>query len=282
MINLGVSGQNDQLGSARKGGRLLVGIIALLAIPIGALAVKRGLAKEDDDSTARVTPEQREAERRSIIEDELQAANRATTAKQHANTLAFIFKKAVAMGAPKLQQAGSAEKAVEHLRFGFSAGGKFSYELFVIPEISDGEARAAEAYLRWDDNADPKLVFHDSERAAPIVAMPEPKPSLADLLGKLVGSPSKVDLSNLAIARAEAINIAIACFVQSEGLSEAKRKWTAAGNAQSRYFLIASYLAFAPAKLADYMPEGHSIKMLESLQPARKVEYFVDDVPTEY
>jgi prepilin-type N-terminal cleavage/methylation domain-containing protein len=62
---------------------------------------------------------------------------------------------------------------------------------------------------------------------------------------------------NLARARAEALNVAAAAYFQAVGTQTAGAAWAAAGD-EGRYTLISPYLAFAPASLAAFMPNGYS------------------------
>lgn len=63
----------------------------------------------------------------------------------------------------------------------------------------------------------------------------------------------------LARARADGLNVAVAAYFQAVGPEAALTAWTAAANAEARYTLIAPYLAFAPATLAAYMPNGYNV-----------------------
>jgi prepilin-type N-terminal cleavage/methylation domain-containing protein len=76
---------------------------------------------------------------------------------------------------------------------------------------------------------------------------------------------------NLAIARAESINMAMATFIQARGRTQASTEWAAAGSAQLKYERVAPYLSFSEANLTDYMPNGYSITFL-SIDPLRKVQ----------
>ncbi len=58
---------------------------------------------------------------------------------------------------------------------------------------------------------------------------------------------------NLAITRAEALNMAMAAFVQSRGRDNAREAWQRAGSQQSRYQLLSPFLAFAPVSCEQYM-----------------------------
>lgn len=59
---------------------------------------------------------------------------------------------------------------------------------------------------------------------------------------------------SLAIARAEALNLAIAAYVQAKGTDAT---WT--NSSSSAYSLVRGYLAYAPTSITNYMPSGYSI-----------------------
>jgi prepilin-type N-terminal cleavage/methylation domain-containing protein len=63
---------------------------------------------------------------------------------------------------------------------------------------------------------------------------------------------------NLAISRAEALNLAQATFIQVKGRSQAEVTWRAAGNDIARYALLRDYLAYAEASLSLYLPAGYT------------------------
>ena len=66
---------------------------------------------------------------------------------------------------------------------------------------------------------------------------------------------------NLAIARAEAVNMGIASFIQANGRGAAIAGWSAAANDQARYDLVTPYLAFAPDQFGDYMPSTYTVNL---------------------
>lgn len=76
---------------------------------------------------------------------------------------------------------------------------------------------------------------------------------------------------SLAISRAEAVNMAIASYVQANGQSTASAAWAAATATNARYTLIKPYLAFAPTSATDYMPGGYTILYTNTLSPMTKV-----------
>jgi len=82
---------------------------------------------------------------------------------------------------------------------------------------------------------------------------------------------------NLAIARAESLNMAMATFIQVRGMADANTQWAAISSSittatqQSRYALIDEYLAFAETNLTDYMPSGYFINF-GTINPLVKVK----------
>jgi prepilin-type N-terminal cleavage/methylation domain-containing protein len=75
---------------------------------------------------------------------------------------------------------------------------------------------------------------------------------------------------NMAIARAESINMAMATFIQARGRTQAETDWTAAGTAQAKYALVAPYLSFSETNLTDYIPNGYTITF-NTIDPLKKV-----------
>lgn len=77
--------------------------------------------------------------------------------------------------------------------------------------------------------------------------------------------------TNLAISRAEAMNLALVSYIQSYGRTNATNTWATQTSEQTRYSLLASYLAFAPAAISDYMPSGYSISLPSSIVTVSKM-----------
>jgi prepilin-type N-terminal cleavage/methylation domain-containing protein len=75
---------------------------------------------------------------------------------------------------------------------------------------------------------------------------------------------------NMAIARAESVNMAMATFIQARGRTQAATDWTAAATAQSKYALVAPYLSYSETNLVDYIPNGYSITF-NTIDPLKKV-----------
>jgi type II secretory pathway pseudopilin PulG len=66
---------------------------------------------------------------------------------------------------------------------------------------------------------------------------------------------------SLAIARAEALNLSMASYLQANGQTGAIAGWSGATTDAARYALLAPYLAYAPTAFTDYMPGGYSVTL---------------------
>lgn len=75
---------------------------------------------------------------------------------------------------------------------------------------------------------------------------------------------------NLAISRAEAINMALSSYVQSKGRTAAIADWSTLANENQRYAALAPYLAFAPDQFSDYQPGGFSIDIPDDITKLTK------------
>ena len=75
---------------------------------------------------------------------------------------------------------------------------------------------------------------------------------------------------NMAIARAESLNMAMATLVQVRGRTQATSDWNASSNSQTRYSKLAPYLSYTESQLTNYMPKGYTITF-NSIDPLRKV-----------
>lgn len=75
---------------------------------------------------------------------------------------------------------------------------------------------------------------------------------------------------NLAVARAESINMAMATLIQVRGRTQANTDWAAATTSQTKYALVAPYLSFSETNLTDYIPNGYTITF-NTLDPLKKV-----------
>jgi len=76
---------------------------------------------------------------------------------------------------------------------------------------------------------------------------------------------------NLAIARAEALNLAQASFIQVRGRSQAAADWTAAASSTAKYNLLLPYLSYAESTLTAFMPSGYSVTFPSSILSMSKV-----------
>ncbi|MDF1812551.1 MAG: type II secretion system protein [Verrucomicrobiales bacterium] len=62
----------------------------------------------------------------------------------------------------------------------------------------------------------------------------------------------------LAITRAEGVNMGVAAYIQANGRDAVASDWSTK-NAEQRYTLIRPYLSFAPTTLAEFQPAGYVI-----------------------
>jgi len=75
---------------------------------------------------------------------------------------------------------------------------------------------------------------------------------------------------NLMIARAEALNIAQASFIQAEGRGRAEQQWVTATSDAAKYALIRKYLAFSETTLTQYIPAPYIVQLPTSLMTMQK------------
>jgi prepilin-type N-terminal cleavage/methylation domain-containing protein len=88
--------------------------------------------------------------------------------------------------------------------------------------------------------------------------------------------------THLAVARAEALNLAMASYIQAVGSTSASSSWSGAADDQARYTQVAPYLAYAPTNLTDYMPAGYTATLPTSLVPLDKVDLSRGSTPISY
>lgn len=74
---------------------------------------------------------------------------------------------------------------------------------------------------------------------------------------------------NLAISRAEALNMATVSYIQANGRDNVAASWSAADN-QARYTQLIPYLSFAPSTITEYAPKGYTITLASSLTSLTK------------
>ena len=74
---------------------------------------------------------------------------------------------------------------------------------------------------------------------------------------------------NLAISRAEAMNMAVVSYIQANGKTAVASGWTSKSN-QERYTELIPYLSFAPAAITDYTPKGYTITLPADLNALSK------------
>lgn len=85
---------------------------------------------------------------------------------------------------------------------------------------------------------------------------------------------------NLAIARAESLNVAQATMVQMKGRTTAQQEWTNAVNDDQRYQLLIPYLSYAETTRALYVPSGYLVQFDPSIVNMKKARLF-DPTNTE-
>lgn len=76
---------------------------------------------------------------------------------------------------------------------------------------------------------------------------------------------------NLAIARAESLNLAQASYIQVRGRTQAGLEWAAASTPDSKYLLLRNYLSFAEPTLSLYLPSGYSVTFPPTITSMTKV-----------
>lgn len=76
---------------------------------------------------------------------------------------------------------------------------------------------------------------------------------------------------NLAIARAEALNLAQASFIQVRGRTQASLDWSSAASTQNKYNLLRPYLSFSETTVTAFMPSGYSVTFPASITTMTKV-----------
>ncbi len=76
---------------------------------------------------------------------------------------------------------------------------------------------------------------------------------------------------NLARARAESLNMAMASLIQANGRVTAVSQWSGASTDAARFALLTPYIAFAETNFATYMPAGYSVAFPASISPPTKV-----------
>jgi prepilin-type N-terminal cleavage/methylation domain-containing protein len=75
---------------------------------------------------------------------------------------------------------------------------------------------------------------------------------------------------NLAIARAEALNLAQASLIQVRGRTQAALDWSGAASAEAKYTLLRPYLSFSETSLAAFLPSGYSVVFPPSITTMTK------------
>ena len=88
---------------------------------------------------------------------------------------------------------------------------------------------------------------------------------------------------NLAIARAESLNVAQATMVQVKGRTQANLDWTNALSSDAKYTLLQPYLSYSEATLAAYLPSGYTATFNPAINDMKKARLFgPDNVEIKY
>ena len=74
---------------------------------------------------------------------------------------------------------------------------------------------------------------------------------------------------NLAISRAEAVNMAVVSYIQANGKDNVSTSWTSQSN-QQRYAALIPYLSFAPSTVTEFTPAGYTITLPTNLNALTK------------
>ncbi len=82
---------------------------------------------------------------------------------------------------------------------------------------------------------------------------------------------------NLAIARAESLNVAQATMVQVKGRTQADLDWRSAGSNDAKYTLLQPYLSYAETTLATYLPSGYTATFNTAINDMKKARLFAPD-----
>ncbi len=72
---------------------------------------------------------------------------------------------------------------------------------------------------------------------------------------------------NLARARAETLNLAIASYIQANGTNIAQTTWSGKTDAYRYTNCLARYIAFAESSFATFVPSGYSFTLPTSIVP---------------
>lgn len=72
---------------------------------------------------------------------------------------------------------------------------------------------------------------------------------------------------NLARARAETLNMAMAAYVQAIGTNAAQSNWSAAASDDNQYLLLRPYIAFAETNRALFTPGGYTNDLPATISP---------------
>ncbi len=75
---------------------------------------------------------------------------------------------------------------------------------------------------------------------------------------------------NLAIARAESLNLAQATYIQVRGRTQAGLDWSSTGSNDAKYALLRPYLSYSETTISAYLPAGYSVTFPVSITTMTK------------
>lgn len=70
---------------------------------------------------------------------------------------------------------------------------------------------------------------------------------------------------NLAIARAEALNLSMTTYIQVLGRTQASVNWTNASTKAAKYDLLRPYLAYSETTITAFLPTDYNIEFPDSI-----------------
>jgi prepilin-type N-terminal cleavage/methylation domain-containing protein len=84
---------------------------------------------------------------------------------------------------------------------------------------------------------------------------------------------------NMAVAKANMLNMAVSSYISAVGPSKANEEWTATPASgvtpeQMRYNKFSPYLSYPTATLSAYMPSGYTVALPSSLTALEKVRIY--------
>jgi len=145
--------------------------------------------------------------------------------------------------------------------------------LFVI----DGKQITKEKLVPFLKSLEPKVweAIVEADAATPFAQIAETlgliEQSGIDAVSLRTAKDIDAAIVNVAIARVEALNMAVNAYIQSKGRKAALAHWAGLKTDQKRYIALSPFLAFAPTELEDYLPDGFTTAFQSNLEKAVKL-----------